>query len=728
MLGDVLLGNLEWNLADGTSVCCDTFAFARGCIRFPTATAVARYETRLANNCKGDSLVESLTIGGVVPRRSAHGADTLYDLERRYVSWMSLQHLESVRCTVDEHGKRLVEGQDHPHPLLPRLLMDDVTPGATRRRLIKVTYLLDRKGRNESEVGGKAESVLGLRLSGTSNDVFSQNYTIAMACESTLALKRSAARHPWILLTERRGDTDSSPSRGPFKISLRLLHDRTLFRNEQKQGLEEGKRKQILGANPYPDDTAGFDALFQQPKKRHAGNQPIGPVRPRIRCCRSSDASEQPDDQEPTRTDESHAREDGDRVQHYRHVNRRAVGLDLLVVLLGARHGLEVLHATDVQHYRRQCQVAEHPGEHDGAAEPFVVVFVLLLGGDDFLRCLIFGAEHAQLVFVLGVQIGIVGWDGNVNFATGFCVGCWKFLRLVVTLSSPSNVMGCCRSSDASEQPDDQEPTRTDESHAREDGDRVQHYRHVNRRAVGLDLLVVLLGARHGLEVLHATDVQHYRRQCQVAEHPGEHDGAAEPFVVVFVLLLGGDDFLRCLIFGAEHAQLVFVLGVQIGIVGWDGNVNFATGFCVGCWKFLRLVVTLSSPSNVMGVAEGIHVQDVDISGREEEVLDEGGKHVPRVEEEDGGDEVENPGRCHRDDEGAEYGVREEQSEREAVVLRDRGLHRFDRDENGGEEQIDHQHSPEVDLGHVEPATSLRSITKSQNETGNEGSEIKPFE
>ena len=36
-----------------------------------------------------------------------------------------------------------------------------------------------------------------------------------------------------------------------------------------------------------------------------------------------------------------------------------------------------------------------------------------------------------------------------------------------------------------------------------------------------------------------------------------------------------------------------------------------------------------------MGVAEGVDVEDVDVGGCQEEVLDEGGEHVPWVEEEE---------------------------------------------------------------------------------------------
>ena len=83
-----------------------------------------------------------------------------------------------------------------------------------------------------------------------------------------------------------------------------------------------------------------------------------------------------------------------------------------------------------------------------------------------------------------------------------------------------------------------------------------------------------------------------------------------------------------------------------------------------------------------MGVAEGVDVEDVEVGGREEEVLHEGGDHVPGVEEEDAGDKVKDVGASHGDDEGKEDFVREEQGEAEAAVLGDFCLHAFDGDED----------------------------------------------
>jgi hypothetical protein len=67
--------------------------------------------------------------------------------------------------------------------------------------------------------------------------------------------------------------------------------------------------------------------------------------------------------------------------------------------------------------------------------------------------------------------------------------------------------------------------------------------------------------------------------------------------------------------------------------------------------------------------------------------LDEAGGHVPGVEEEDGGEEVEEPGGAHADDEGEEELVCEEHGEGEAAFV-DLFHDGFDGDEDGGEEEV----------------------------------------
>jgi len=44
-------------------------------------------------------------------------------------------------------------------------------------------------------------------------------------------------------------------------------------------------------------------------------------------------------------------------------------------------------------------------------------------------------------------------------------------------------------------------------------------------------------------------------------------------------------------------------------------------------------VVTLCAPRNVMYVGEGIHVQNVGVSGCDQKILEEGSDHMPRFKE-----------------------------------------------------------------------------------------------
>ena len=75
--------------------------------------------------------------------------------------------------------------------------------------------------------------------------------------------------------------------------------------------------------------------------------------------------------------------------------------------------------------------------------------------------------------------------------------------------------------------------------------------------------------------------------------------------------------------------------------------------------KEVNGVAALGSPRNVVQVAEGIDVQDVDEGGGEDEVLDEGVEHVARVEVEERGKEVDTEGRDHGSDERADGDLEE---------------------------------------------------------------------
>lgn len=88
-----------------------------------------------------------------------------------------------------------------------------------------------------------------------------------------------------------------------------------------------------------------------------------------------------------------------------------------------------------------------------------------------------------------------------------------------------------------------------------------------------------------------------------------------------------------------------------------------------------------------MGVAEGVDVEDVNVGGCQGEVLQEGGEHVPWVEEDEGDDEPEEVRRDQRHDQREENLVFEEVGDVEEVVG-ELKLDRLDRDEDGGEHEV----------------------------------------
>jgi hypothetical protein len=72
-------------------------------------------------------------------------------------------------------------------------------------------------------------------------------------------------------------------------------------------------------------------------------------------------------------------------------------------------------------------------------------------------------------------------------------------------------------------------------------------------------------------------------------------------------------DFLGWLL--GEFREFGFVLRVEIAVILGDVDVDFAAGFD-GCGaKFFGLVITLCTPCDVVCVAKGVDVEDVDVGG-----------------------------------------------------------------------------------------------------------------
>ena len=115
--------------------------------------------------------------------------------------------------------------------------------------------------------------------------------------------------------------------------------------------------------------------------------------------------------------------------------------------------------------------------------------------------------------------------------------------------------------------------------------------------------------------------------QRQVAEDPGQHHAAAKPFIVV-LLLVGHRHLFRLLgrlLRDQPHLALVRV--VEVAVVLRDVDVDLAARLEVGRGEHGGLVVALGAPGDVVRVAEGVDVEDVDVGRGQGEVLEElGGK------------------------------------------------------------------------------------------------------
>ena len=133
-------------------------------------------------------------------------------------------------------------------------------------------------------------------------------------------------------------------------------------------------------------------------------------------------------------------------------------------------------------------------------------------------------------------------------------------------------------------------------------------------------------------------------RQQRVREDPQHHQSRPERLVAVLERLVGffhGGDVRRQ---GPFHGQLELRIDVGLGLVEFfddcgAAGVGDAVGDCRG--EGVGLVGAFGAPGDVVPIAEGIHVENVDITAHQQEVGWEGGEHVPGVEVDEGGDEVE---------------------------------------------------------------------------------------
>lgn len=92
-------------------------------------------------------------------------------------------------------------------------------------------------------------------------------------------------------------------------------------------------------------------------------------------------------------------------------------------------------------------------------------------------------------------------------------------------------------------------------------------------------------------------------------------------------------DFLRRGVFGAESAEFGLVLRIEIGVIGRDRDVDFAAWLEIRRGELLRRVVAFGAPGDIVRIAEGVDVEDVDVSRGQQEVLNKTRNHMPRIQE-----------------------------------------------------------------------------------------------
>lgn len=115
-------------------------------------------------------------------------------------------------------------------------------------------------------------------------------------------------------------------------------------------------------------------------------------------------------------------------------------------------------------------------------------------------------------------------------------------------------------------------------------------------------------------------------------------------------------------------------------------------------------VVAFGAPGDVVRVAEGVDLQGADVGGEEHEVGCGAGEHVPRVEVEEGHEEVNTDRGSGRDNEVGENIV----TEAEICVF---VFQLTNHDVDAGEGVVCHDYGINYHRGEVEFLGSLRSVT-----------------
>lgn len=185
-----------------------------------------------------------------------------------------------------------------------------------------------------------------------------------------------------------------------------------------------------------------------------------------------------------------------------------------------------------------------------------------------------------------------------------------------------------------------------------------------------------------------------------VGDHPRHHHVRAHALVVIFLLLGFADAVLFDFESIAQVSQCFVVPAVDVELFARHFQFDSVALSGDGGAKIdVDDVIAFCAPGDVVGVAEGVHLEGADVGGQEGEVLGGGGEHVPGVEIEEGHEEVETDGGSSGYDEVGEKIIAEFKAGGGCFQLEDY-------DVQGREGGVGHDDRVDDDAGHEHPLGS----------------------
>lgn len=216
-----------------------------------------------------------------------------------------------------------------------------------------------------------------------------------------------------------------------------------------------------------------------------------------------------------------------------------------------------------------------------------------------------------------------------------------------------------------------------------------------------------------------------------VGEDPHSREMGAERLVRILERLFGA---LYRRDIGRECA-LDRGLELTVDICLWqirffdDSVLAVCSLFGLGRRKRFNLVGTLGTPGHIVPIAEGVHVENVDVRRHDEQVLGEGGEHVPRVHVQEGGDEIQTEGSSQGDNDDTNT-IRSEEGLDECragasieanAIGAGKGLNH---EIHGQDDDVELDQTEDDEGDHVRPPRSLWSVSESQNELQSKEGEV----